>query len=64
LTFRVEFTRTAAEQAEGAAAWWRANRDATALFEIERAFALELLTKMPPLAQVWADIGGKPVRKV
>lgn len=62
--FRVEFTEAATEQAEQAAAWWRANRDAVELFDIELAYALELLTHLPPLTQAWADIDGTPVRKV
>jgi plasmid stabilization system protein ParE len=64
LTFRVEFTEDATEQAERAAAWWRLNRlAAPELFDIELAFTLDLLTK-PPLTQVWADVEGKPVRKL
>ncbi len=63
--FRVEFTDDATEQAERAAAWWRVNRPAAPeLFDIELAYALDLLAKMPPLSQVWAEVEGKPVRKV
>lgn len=63
--FRIEFTEASAEQAERAATWWRANRDAApGLFDVELAFALDLLAKMPPLTQVWAEVAGKTVRKV
>lgn len=65
VTFAVEFTDDATEQAERAAAWWRVNRlTASELFDIEFAYALGLLAKMPPLSQVWAEVEGKPVRKV
>ena len=65
MTYKVELTDAATEQAERAAAWWRANRlAAPELFDIELAYSLDLLTKMPPLTQVWADVEGKPVRKV
>jgi len=63
--FRVEFTEDATEQAQAAAAWWRANRSAAPdLFEDELAFALDLLAKMPPLTQVWGEVEGKSVRKI
>lgn len=63
--FRVEFTEAGAEQAEGADAWWRANRGAApALFDVELTFALDLLGRMPPLTQIWAEVAGKAVRKV
>jgi plasmid stabilization system protein ParE len=65
LSFRIEFTEDATEQAERAATWWRANRlTSPDLFDIELAYSLDLLTQMPPLGQVYADIEGKPVRKV
>lgn len=53
------------DQAEAAATWWRANRGAApALFDDELAYALDLLARMPPPTQVWAEIEGTPVRKV
>ena len=65
MTFRVEFTDAATGQAEGAATWWRANRPAApALFDDELAYALDLLSRMPPPTQVWGEVEGKPVRKV
>jgi plasmid stabilization system protein ParE len=64
VTFRVEFTDAATEQAQTAAAWWHANRPAAPeLFDIELAYALDLLARMPSLTQVWGEIEGKPVRK-
>lgn len=65
MTFRVEFTDAATGQAEAAATWWRENRPAApALFDDELAYALDLLSRMPPPTQVWSEIEGKPVRKV
>ena len=65
VTFRIEFTEDATQQAEVAATWWRANRpSAPELFDDELAYALDLLTKMSPLSQVWGEVEGAPVRKV
>jgi plasmid stabilization system protein ParE len=65
VTFRVELTDDATDQAERVVAWWRMNRPAAPeLFESELAYALDLLAKMPPLTQVWAEVEGKAVRKV
>lgn len=65
MTFQIEFTDAATAQAEAAATWWRANRlAAPALFDDELAYALDLLTRMPPPTQVWGEVEGKPVRKV
>lgn len=65
MTFRVELTDAATEPAQSCAAWWRANRPAAPdLFDDELDYALDLLTNMPPLTQVWSEVEGKPVRKV
>lgn len=65
MSYRVELTDAAMNQAEDAATWWRANRPAAPeLFDAELAYALDLLARMPPPTQVWAEIEGKPVRKV
>ena len=65
MTFRVELTDAALSQAEAAATWWRTNRPgAPEAFDDELAYALDMLTRMPPPTQIWADIEGKPVRKV
>jgi plasmid stabilization system protein ParE len=65
LTFRVEFSDAATEQAVNVAAWWRANRPSSPeLFENELAYALDLLARMPPPTHVWGEVEGKPVRKV
>ena len=65
MIFRVEFTDAATVQAETAATWWRSNRSAApALFDDELAYALDLLSRMPPPTQVWGEIEGKAVRKV
>ena len=64
MSFRVEFTDAATDQAEAAATWWRANHPAApALFDDELAYALDLLARMPPPTQVWGEVEGKPVRK-
>jgi plasmid stabilization system protein ParE len=64
LTFRVELTDAATDQAEAAATTWRANRPAASeLFDNELAYALDLLTRMPPPPQVWGEVEGKSVRK-
>jgi plasmid stabilization system protein ParE len=61
----VELTDAAQRQVEAAAAWWGANRTyAPALFSDELEGALELLAHGPLLAQVFANIEGKVVRKV
>ena len=64
MSFRVEFTDGATDQAEAAATWWWANRPAApALFDEELAYALDLLARMPPPTQLWGEVEGKPVRK-
>lgn len=65
MRFRVEFAAAASAQVEAAAAWWRANRGAApSLFEDELAFAIDLLSSMPPLTEVWAVLDGREVRKL
>lgn len=65
VTFRIELTEAAMQQAEVAATWWRTNRPAAPeLFDDELTYALDVLAKMPPLSQVWDEVEGKPVRKV
>lgn len=65
MSFRVELTGAATSQAEVAAAWWGANRpDAPDLFDAELAYALDVLARMAPQSQPWAEIEGKPVRKI
>jgi hypothetical protein len=61
VTFRIELTEAAMQQAEVAATWWRTNRPAAPeLFDDELTYALDLLAKMPPLSQVWDEVEGKP----
>lgn len=65
MRFQVEFTEAASEQVQLVAAWWRANRRAAPdLFESELTDAVAQLAAMPPLAQVWGEVEGQPVRKL
>ena len=65
MTVRVEFAQAARAQILAAAAWWRENRlAAPELFEEDLAAALAHLESMPLLAQVFAEVEGKIVRRV
>ncbi len=61
----IEFTSAAESQVDLAAARWRANRpNAPELFRDELSEALALLAAEPLLAQVFAEVERKVVRKV
>jgi len=61
----IEFTATAQNQVDLAAGWWRAHRPySPTLFAEELLDAIALLAAEPLLAQVFAEVEGRVVRKV